>query len=105
MPNAKIAHEERDSVVRTARQHTITPTRMYTAEVSQSRIGSSTERPPIPRMAWAPVAATSAIRKAVARANMRRSVGRSPEESGSSDVPMAGISDAVGYIFTVGLFG
>ena len=55
MPNAKIIHDFRDSVVRTARQHTITPTRMYTAEVSQSRIGSSTELPPIPKTAWAPV--------------------------------------------------
>ena len=49
MPNAKIIHDLRDSVVRTARQQTITPTRMYTAEVIQSRIGSSTEPPPRPR--------------------------------------------------------
>ncbi len=97
MPNAKIIHDRRESVVDSARQHTITPTRMYTAEVTQSRIGCSTPCPPTPKIALVPVTATLAISSAVTACSERRPPGRSVDERGSNEVRMAGVSAEASY--------
>ena len=93
MPNAKNIHGRRASVVRTARQHTITPTRMYTAEVTQSRITTPKACPPTSKTARAAVVATSATSRAVAAFSRRRSRGASTDASGSREVRMAALSD------------